>query len=359
MRRTTITAASWRPGASAIGPQGGRGKIILLRYAVGSASTDEREKGFTDTMKKDFPKVTRTSPTTSTPGATSDLAQQKAQNLITKFRGQVDGDVLPQRVERGGDAPGPGGGRDAGEEALSDALLTMRDVVKSFGASRALDGVSLDLAAGGGPRPARREWRGQEHAHEGPERGPPARFGLDDIPRGRCLMLPTGPRDALGPRGGDDLPGADDRPAPERRGERDARPGTDEGRPAPAPSEHRRIVAEALATLGHPDLRPEARAGSLSVGAQQLIEVARALVSDARVIVFDEPTSSLSGRDAERLFEVIGRLRDAGAGDRLHQPFPRRSPPGRLPLHGPPRRPVGRFMGLLARNEPRGRSSAR
>src|SRR5262249_32815847 len=58
--------------------------------------------------------------------------------------------------------------------------------------------------------------------------------------------------------------------------------------------------------------RPEAVAGMLSVGGQQLVEVARALVSDARVIVFDEPTSSLTDRDAKRLFEVIERLRSRG-----------------------------------------------
>ena len=48
------------------------------------------------------------------------------------------------------------------------------------------------------------------------------------------------------------------------------------------------------------------------MGAQQLVEVARALVSQARVIVFDEPTSSLSERDAERLFAIIDRLRRRG-----------------------------------------------
>ena len=64
--------------------------------------------------------------------------------------------------------------------------------------------------------------------------------------------------------------------------------------------------------LEHPDIRPDAAVGSLSVGAQQLVEVARALVSNARIIIFDEPTSSLTERDAARLFDVIARLRTRG-----------------------------------------------
>jgi ribose transport system ATP-binding protein len=76
--------------------------------------------------------------------------------------------------------------------------------------------------------------------------------------------------------------------------------------------EHRRVVSRVLDLLEHPDIRPDAIAGRLSVGAQQLVEVARALVSDARVIVFDEPTSSLTERDAAKLFEVIDRLRARG-----------------------------------------------
>ena len=72
----------------------GEGKIILLRYAVGSASTDEREKGFIDTMKAEFPKVVFMSDDQYA-GATSDLAQQKSQNLLTKFRGQFDGVFCP------------------------------------------------------------------------------------------------------------------------------------------------------------------------------------------------------------------------------------------------------------------------
>jgi len=68
----------------------GEGRIVLLKYAVGSASTDDRERGFTETLAKEFPRVTYLSDDQYA-GATSDLAQQKAQNLITKFRSRMDG----------------------------------------------------------------------------------------------------------------------------------------------------------------------------------------------------------------------------------------------------------------------------
>jgi ribose transport system substrate-binding protein len=68
----------------------GEGKIILMRYAVGSASTDDRERGFVETMKKEFPKVVFISDDQYA-GATSDLAQQKALSLLTRYRGQFDG----------------------------------------------------------------------------------------------------------------------------------------------------------------------------------------------------------------------------------------------------------------------------
>jgi len=73
-------------------------------------------------------------------------------------------------------------------------------------------------------------------------------------------------------------------------------------------------VREVLKLLGNPDLHPETPVQELSVAAQQLVEIARALVMDARVIVFDEPTSSLTRRDVEQLFHVIRRLRDRGIG---------------------------------------------
>ncbi len=72
----------------------GRGRVILLRYAVGSESTEQREKGFTETLAKEFPEVKLISDSEYA-GPTSDSAQQKAQSLITRYRGQVDGIFCP------------------------------------------------------------------------------------------------------------------------------------------------------------------------------------------------------------------------------------------------------------------------
>ena len=223
--------------------------------------------------------------------------------------GAVRRGVLPERVERGGDAPGPGRGRDAGEEAVSGPLLAMRDVAKSFGASRALDGVSLELEAGEVLALLGENGAGKSTLMKvlsGAYRPDSGSMTLGGVP-----YAPRGPRDALAR--GVAMIYQELTIAPHLTVEANVMLGQERtGLGLVRRSEHRRIVAEALATLDHPDIRLDARAGSLSVGAQQLIEVARALVSNARVIVFDEPTSSLTERDAARLFEVIGRLRARG-----------------------------------------------
>ncbi len=59
---------------------------------------------------------------------------------------------------------------------------------------------------------------------------------------------------------------------------------------------------------------PGAPAGALSVAHQQMVEIARALAAEARVVILDEPTASLSGHETERLFETVRRLRAGGLG---------------------------------------------
>src|SRR5262245_38135528 len=68
----------------------------------------------------------------------------------------------------------------------------------------------------------------------------------------------------------------------------------------------------ALAQLGHDDIAPDAIVGDLPVAQQQLVEIARALAIGCRVLVLDEPTSSLGRADVERLFVLLRRLREQG-----------------------------------------------
>lgn len=61
------------------------------------------------------------------------------------------------------------------------------------------------------------------------------------------------------------------------------------------------------------DVSPDTLVEKLSPGERQLAEIAKALSFDARIIIFDEPTTSLTARETERLFRLIDRLRSDGA----------------------------------------------
>ena len=78
--------------------------------------------------------------------------------------------------------------------------------------------------------------------------------------------------------------------------------------------DRRRMVAESAAILArlNATIDPRARVGGLSVADQQLVEIAKALVGDLRILVLDEPTAVISGREVDVLFENMRRLRAAG-----------------------------------------------
>lgn len=77
-------------------------------------------------------------------------------------------------------------------------------------------------------------------------------------------------------------------------------------------SDQRRKVQEVLSLLGHANLDPRRIVGSLPIGMQQIVEIARGIASEAKVMVFDEPTSSLSQHDVQELFRMIRRLQSKG-----------------------------------------------
>jgi ribose transport system ATP-binding protein len=73
----------------------------------------------------------------------------------------------------------------------------------------------------------------------------------------------------------------------------------------------RRESAEVLERYGL-EVDPGRTVRSLGLGVQQMVAIAKAVSREAKVVIMDEPTSSLEGREAQRLFEVIRKLRDDG-----------------------------------------------
>ncbi|HEY6187595.1 MAG TPA: sugar ABC transporter ATP-binding protein [Pyrinomonadaceae bacterium] len=78
-------------------------------------------------------------------------------------------------------------------------------------------------------------------------------------------------------------------------------------------TERRRHASELLARVGA-KIDTDIAAGDLTMPQQQLVEIARALGAEAKVLILDEPTASLSEEDTQNLFRVIRQLRESGVG---------------------------------------------
>jgi len=191
---------------------------------------------------------------------------------------------------------------------MSEVLLECADIVKAFPGVRALDEVALRLRAGSvhallgengagkstlikvltgvhTPDSGKVLWRGDEVSLRSPLEA--NRTGIGVVHQERNLIPAFSVAENITLQN-----------PPSRRGFIDRAAMVD-----PA--------TRALAELGV-DLDPGVPVRELSVAQQQLVEIAKSLYTQSRVLFLDEPTSSLAPPDAERLFEVIRRLTARG-----------------------------------------------
>jgi rhamnose transport system ATP-binding protein len=190
-------------------------------------------------------------------------------------------------------------------------LLDARNISKSFAGLRALDRVSFDLRPGevhalvgengAGKSTLIKIMTGAEHADAGTliVDGVPVAH-VDPHTTRELGIAAIYQQPALFP----DLTVAEnialslERGGPWRRIDRKART---------------RRASELLQRIGV-TLDPDRLVGDLTMPEQQVVEIAKAIGAEARIVIMDEPTASLSDREVTRLFAVIARLRGEGVG---------------------------------------------
>jgi ribose transport system ATP-binding protein len=190
-------------------------------------------------------------------------------------------------------------------------LLSMRAVTKRFGSTHALRGVDLDLYAGqalalvgenGAGKSTLMKVLSGAHAPDG-----------GTMTLGGQPYHPRGPLAAR--RAGVAMIYQELSIAPDLTVMENVLLGVEPGSgPFVSWGEMRRRAAAALAEVGRPDIDPGARASTLGIAEQQLVEIARSVALGCRVLVLDEPTSSLTQRDITNLFAMLGRLKRQGMG---------------------------------------------
>lgn len=187
--------------------------------------------------------------------------------------------------------------------------LRLADIVKRFGATVALDGAELTVAPGevhallgengagkstllsalGGllrPDAGRMELEGRPYAPRSPRDARDSGIALIHQELSLFPHLSVAENVLVGTE-------------PARRGLLDR-------------AEARRLTRGVLEEFGHPEIDPDARASSLPLPARQVVEICRAIAVKARVVLMDEPTSSLQRRDVLHLFTLIRRLSESG-----------------------------------------------
>ncbi len=199
-----------------------------------------------------------------------------------------------------------------GVSKLSEYRLEMQNVVKTFPGVRALDGAQLKL------RP------GTVHALMG-ENGAgkstlmKCMFGIYHMDEGEVIyegekVQIKGPLDAL--NRGIAMVHQELQPIPERSiGENIYVGRYPVKKIGPVTViDHDKMYRDAARVLEevHLNFEPRAKLGSLSVSQMQLVEIAKAVSADCKVLILDEPTSSLTAAEVEALFTIINELRGKG-----------------------------------------------
>ncbi|MAT15610.1 MAG: sugar ABC transporter [Planctomyces sp.] len=196
-------------------------------------------------------------------------------------------------------------------ETPSDTLLTMRQISKRFGATHALRNVNFEVKSGQVLALVGENGAGKSTLMKvlsGAHRPDSGEMLLDGN-----RYAPSGPHDAL--LSGVCMIYQELNLAPDLSIEDNIMLGREVSNFGLLDRRTQRSrIQEALVTLGHPNLRPETPVRYLSVASQQLVEVARALVFESKIVVFDEPTSSLTRSDVQNLFKVIKQLKEKGLG---------------------------------------------
>jgi ribose transport system ATP-binding protein len=189
------------------------------------------------------------------------------------------------------------------------SLLEAKGLTKSFPGVRALDGVDFELRAG------------EVHALLGENGAGKSTLikvlgGAVAPDRGEVLLdgarLPLG--DPLAARrSGISIVYQELALVPELTAAENVFLGREQARPLLRRGEMRSTAQGLLDELGS-GVSAEARVGTLSVAQRQMVEIARALVVESRVLILDEPSATLSGPEVERLFAVVRKLRGRGLG---------------------------------------------
>jgi ribose transport system ATP-binding protein len=189
----------------------------------------------------------------------------------------------------------------------SPSILELRDICKSFGATRALHEVSLSVRVGeihallgengAGKSTLMKVLSGAHQADSGEIVYKGERVRIESPAAGRALGIAMIYQELT--------------LAPHLTVEENMTLGLERSQWGFLQSD-RDKVRDALTVLGHPDLPLNTPVNKLNIGLQQVIEIGRALVCEADVIIMDEPTSSLTEADTKSLFKTIERLTKAG-----------------------------------------------